>query len=97
MLVSRRIARLLTLVCATAVLAVAAPGAFARPATDAFVKPGSEPQSTVIERSSAPVVREPRAGGDTTLVLILSASVLLLVAGGAGLAGRRHQSSRQLA
>ena len=91
MLVSRRLARLLTLVCAIAVLAVAPAGALARPATDPYVKPGTEPQPTVIERSPAPVVNDSRTGGEETLVLILSASALLLVAGGAVLAGRRHQ------
>ena len=91
MLVSRRLARLLTLVCAIAVLAVAPAGALARPATDPYVKPGSQPQPTVIERAPAPVENDSPAGGDLTLVLILSASALLLVAGGVVLAGRRHQ------
>ena len=94
MLVSRRLARLLTLVCAIAVLAVAPAGALARPATDPYVGPGSAPQPTVIERSPAPVVNDSPAGGDLTLVLILSASALLLVAGGVVLAGRRHQVRR---
>jgi hypothetical protein len=88
---------LLVLVCATAAMAVAPAGALARPAVDTFAKPGVEIQPTVIERSSTPVVRNSRTGGDMTLVLILSASALLLVAGGAGLAGRRHQRIRLLA
>ena len=94
MLVSRRLARLLTLVCAIAVLAVAPAGALARPATDPQVGPGSAPQPTIIERTPAPVVNDSQAGGDLTLVLILSASALLLVVGGAALAGRRHQVRR---
>jgi len=93
MLVSRRLARLLTLVCAIAVLAVAPAGALARPATDPSVKPGTAPQPVVVERSPAPVVNDSRTG-DLTLVLILSASALLLVVGGAALAGRRHQVRR---
>jgi len=91
MLVSRRLARLLTLVCAIAVLAVAPAGALARPATDPYVGPGTELQPTVIEREPAPVVNDSQSGGDLTLVLILSASALLLVVGGAALAGRRYQ------
>ena len=93
-LVSRRLARLLTLVCAIAVLAAAPAGALARPATDAYVKPGTAPQPVVVERSPAPAVNDSQAGGDLTLVLILSASALLLVVGGAALAGRRHQVRR---
>lgn len=97
MLVTRRFARLLTLVCAAAVLAVAPAGALARPAADPFVTAG-EPQPVVVERSSTPGVPQSRTtGGDTTLVLILSAGALLLVAGGATLAGRRHQRMQHLA
>ena len=95
MLVSRRFARLLTLVCATAALAVAPAGALARPATDPYVKPGAE--RAVVEPPSAPVVREANTGGDTTLVLVLAAGALLLVAAGAGVAGRRHQRVRHVA
>jgi hypothetical protein len=96
MLVSRRIARLLTLVCATAALAVAPAGALARPAQDPFVAPGAE--RAVVDPPSAPVVRgSDTGGGDTTLVLVLAAGALLLVAGGAGVAGRRHQRVRHLA
>ena len=94
MLVSRRLARLLTLVCAIAVLAVAPAGALARPATDPFAKPGTAHEPLVVERTPAPVVNDSRTGGDLTLVLILSASALLLVAGGAALAGRRYQVRR---
>ena len=39
-------------------------------------------------------MNDSQAGGDLTLVLILSASALLLVAGGVVLAGRRHQVRR---
>ena len=97
MLVSRRIARLLTLVCATAVLAVAPAAALARPATDPFVKPGAAPQPTLVERTPAPAVPQSDSSRDTTLALILSAGALLVIVGGAGVAGRRHQRTRHLA
>ena len=95
MLVPRRFARLLTLVCVTAAVAVAPAGALARPAADPFVKPGEPQPVVVVERSSTPVVTKSRTtGGDPTLVLILAAGALLLVAGGAG---RRRQRMRHLA
>jgi hypothetical protein len=82
MLVSRRFSRPLTLVCATAALAVAPSTALAMPAIDpppspAFIEP-------------APIV----TGGDTTLPLIFSGTALLIAAAGAGLAGRDHQRIR---
>ena len=92
MLVSRRFSRPLTLACATAAMAVAPGTALAVPASDPPApKPGPEP--VVIERASAPI----RTDGDTTLALIISASALVIAAGGAGLAGRDHQRLSRLA
>jgi hypothetical protein len=91
MLVHRRYARSLTLVCTTAALAVAPGAALAQPAIDPAP---SKPDNRVIIADPAPAPI--RTGGDTTLALIISGSALLIAAGGAGLAGRDHQRMRQI-
>ena len=84
MLVSRRFSRPLTLVCATAAVALAPSTALAMPATD---PPPSDPIVEV-----API----DTGSDTTLPLIFSGTALLIAAAGAGLAGRDHQRIRHI-
>jgi hypothetical protein len=95
MLVSRRFSRPLTLVCATAALAVAPGTAIAMPATDSATLE-SDPATFSIDPPAAPEVREIRTGADTTLALIFSGTALIIAAGGAGLAGRDHQRIRQI-
>ena len=90
MLVHRRCARSLTLVCTTAALAVAPGTALAMPASD---PPPSKSGPDPIVEPVEPI----RTGGDTTLALIISSSALLIAAGGAGLAGRDHQRIRHIA
>jgi len=87
MLASRRCSRPLTLVCATAALALAPSAALAQPAVDP-----PPPDARVIVDPEPTV----RAGGDTTLPLIFSGTALLIAAGGLGLAGRDHQRLRHI-
>ena len=95
MLVHRRYPRSLTLACATAALAVAPGAALAQPAVDPpQSKPGTGP--VFVEPDAAPIVREIRTDGDTTLAVILAGSALLIAAGGAGLAGRDHVRIRHI-
>ena len=95
MLVHRRYLRSLTLACATAALAVAPSAALAQPAVDPpQSKPGTGPVS--VEPEAAPIVREIRTNGDTTLAVILAGGALLVAVGGAGLAGRDHVRIRQI-
>ena len=95
MLVHRRYPRSLTLACATAALAVAPSAALAAPAVDTLPsKPGTGP--VFVEPHAAPIVREIRTNGDTTLAVILAGSALLIAAGGAGLAGRDHLRIRHI-
>ena len=89
MLASRRFSRSLTLVCATAAVAVAPGTALAMPATD---PPPSEPDSRIIVDPEPTI----QAGGDTTLPLIFSSAALLIAAGGLGLASRDHQRIRHI-
>jgi hypothetical protein len=92
MLVSRRFARPLTLVCATAALAVAPGTALAMP--ESSLPPSSSDVSqSLIDPPPAPEIR---TGGDTTLPLIFSGTALLIAAGGLGLAGRDHQRIRHI-
>ena len=84
MLASRRFSRPLTLVCATAALAVAPSSAMAMPAID--------PPPSLPSIEPAPI----DTGGDTTLPLIFSGTALLIAAGGLGLAGRDHQRIRHI-
>jgi hypothetical protein len=95
MFVHRRYPRSLTLACATAALAVAPGAALAQPAVDApQSQPGTGP--VFVEPDAAPIVREIRTNGDTTLAVILAGSALLIAAGGAGLAGRDHVRIRHI-
>jgi hypothetical protein len=95
MLVHRRYPRSLTLACATAALAVAPGAALAQPAVDPpQTRPGTGP--VFVEPQAAPIVREIRTDGGTTLAVILAGSALLIAAGGAGLAGRDHLRIRHI-
>ena len=84
--------RRITLVCATAALAVAPSSALAMPAIDPPA-PKPRPQTVVVaaQPSAAPVVREIRTDGDTTLALVLSGSALLVAAGAAALSSHDHR------
>jgi hypothetical protein len=86
MLVHRRI----TLACAVAALAVAPGSALAMPAPEAPAPPEQQ-------QSAAPIVREVRTEGDTTLALVISGSALLLAAGAAAVSGHDHRRMGNLA
>jgi len=85
--------RRITLVCATAALAVAPSSALAMPATDPPApKPSRQTvQVAAAQPSAAPVVREIRTDGDTTLALVLSGSALLIAAGAVALSSHDHR------
>jgi hypothetical protein len=90
--------RRITLVCATAALAVAPSSALAMPARDAAPsKPSPEIRVVAAQPSAAPVVREVRTDGDTTLALVLSGSALLIAAGAVALSGHDHRRIGKLA
>ena len=103
MLSHRRLARPLTLACATAALAVAPGSALAMPARDEVqpVRAPGHPSSTTriaaAEPSAAPIVREVRTDGDNTLALVISGSALLIAAGAAAISGRDHRRLGQIA
>ena len=88
----------IALVCATAALAAAPSTALARPATEQPV-PGSSHaiDAPPAQRSAAPVVREIRTNGDTTLALVLSGSALLIAAGAAAVSGHDHRRLGKIA
>ena len=85
MLVHRRCARPLALVCTTAAVALAPAAAQARPA------PPDPPVEQTAPQAEPSIVREIRTEGDTTLALILSGSALLIAAGAAGISGHDHR------
>jgi hypothetical protein len=84
--------RRITLVCATAALAVAPSSALAMPATDpAPSEPSPNVRVVAAQPSAAPAVREIRTDGDTTLALVLSGSALLVAAGAVALSSHDHR------
>ena len=92
--------RCLTLACATATAAVAvAPGtALAMPPDRPPVREipmkariPSAPVPAAAQPSAAPIVREVRTDGDSTLTLVISGSALLIAAGTVALSGHDHR------
>jgi hypothetical protein len=97
MLVHRRLARPLTLACATAALAVAPGTALAMPGTDQPVPKSDLNEIIAAEPSAAPIVREVRTDGDNTIALVISGSALLIAAGAVALSGHDHRRIGQIA
>jgi hypothetical protein len=102
MLVHRRLARPLTLACATAALAVAPGTALAMPAREAPVREiptkANVPQvEAVAQPSASPIVREVQTDGDSTIALVISGSALLIAAGAVAISGYDHRRLSRLA
>lgn len=95
--VYRRFARPISLACATAALAVAPGAALARPAIDPPVRQVAATEAAEAQPSTAPVVREVRTEGDTTLALVLSGTALLIAALAAGVGAHDHRNIGRVA